>query len=595
MRQLRTAGLLSLPILLLLFARQGASQQQQDSVVIRTTTRLVTLDVVVLDKSGKPVPGLQAQDFVLLDNGKPQPNIRIFRHGIAEDAAARTMQGPAPALPDAAQRMRLPDPLPAGLFTNLRQAESMPPTATIVLFDVLNTSVEDQVFAKAQISKFLQNLPAGEPVGLYALTSQLRVVHPLSTDAASLAAQLDRKPVYAGANVETESTVLKTLDNSKLNQILFDPRVKEMVEFQISADQNAAITKLADRMDRTFGALESIAHHLAPVSGRKSLLWVSAAFPMVVSSDIRTGTGSPVSFGHAADRAFRALTGAGVSVYPIDARGVMVDPLYRAKDAYSKYAMGQLLGASRSRGGRRGGRATFTSPDPLVYAERDETTAHHDIMQDIAKRTGGRAFFDTNAVSKAALDAMSDNAGSYTLGFYPPEADDSGKFHRVQVKINDRPGVTVRHREGYFTAVSKPGKDVLRRDSMFTLMSGPLTSGTIPLAVQCMPVDGSKLRVVMRMDPTAVTLREASARWYGELEILLLYTDDAGNRKGAIAETLKLDLSGEEYAHAMDQGINYRLDAPFAAGSKFLTVGVRDNTDGRVGTIRVDLGEVLAR
>jgi len=587
-------------LLLLVAVRPGASQQKPDaspSVTIRTTTRLVTLDVVVLDKSGKPVPDLQAQDFVLLDNGKPQPNVRIFRRGSAGAGANPAPAGSpgTPGIPTAAERMRLPDPLPAGLYTNLRQAESRPPTATIVLLDVLNTPVEDQVFAKAQIAKFLQNLPAGEPVGLYVLTSQLKVVHPISTDAESLAAHLDRKPVYAGANPETESTVLRTLDNNKLNQVLFDPRVKEMVEFQISADQNAAITKLADRMNRTFAALESIAHHLAPVPGRKSLLWVSAAFPMVVSSDIRTGTGSPISFGHAAEPAFRALTGAGVSVYPIDARGVMVDPLYRAKDSYSKYAMGQVLGASRSRGGRRGGRATFTSPDPLVYAERDETTAHHDIMQDIAKRTGGRAFFDTNAVSKAALEAVADNAGSYTLGFYPPETDDNGKFHRVQVKIKDRPGVGVRHREGYFAAAANPGKDALRRDTMFTLMNGPLTSGTIPLAVQCMPLEGSKLRVVMRMDPTAVTLREASTRWSGDLEILLLYTDEAGNRKGAIAENLRLDLSGEEYAHAMDQGINYRLDAPFAKGSKFLTVGVRDNADGRVGTVRLDLGEVLAR
>ena len=36
------------------------------------TNRQITLDVVVTDKSGKPVPGLQQQDFTLLDNKQPQ-------------------------------------------------------------------------------------------------------------------------------------------------------------------------------------------------------------------------------------------------------------------------------------------------------------------------------------------------------------------------------------------------------------------------------------------------------------------------------------------------------------------------------------------
>lgn len=33
--------------------------------------RQITLDVVVTDKSGKPVAGLQQQDFTLLDNKEP--------------------------------------------------------------------------------------------------------------------------------------------------------------------------------------------------------------------------------------------------------------------------------------------------------------------------------------------------------------------------------------------------------------------------------------------------------------------------------------------------------------------------------------------
>src|SRR5271157_354515 len=40
--------------------------------------RHMTLDVVVTDKSGRPVPGLEQQDFTLLDNKQPQ-KILSFR------------------------------------------------------------------------------------------------------------------------------------------------------------------------------------------------------------------------------------------------------------------------------------------------------------------------------------------------------------------------------------------------------------------------------------------------------------------------------------------------------------------------------------
>ena len=48
----------------------------------------VTLDVVVTDKSGNPVPGLQEQDFTIFDNKRPQPaaSFRAVAQGSKEDA-----------------------------------------------------------------------------------------------------------------------------------------------------------------------------------------------------------------------------------------------------------------------------------------------------------------------------------------------------------------------------------------------------------------------------------------------------------------------------------------------------------------------------
>lgn len=99
---------------------------------IRTTTRLVTIDVVARDKDGKFAQGLSASDFTLLDNYKKQ-DIRVFRRPSKQQT------------PDSiAARMQLPEELPPNIFTNFRQSASPPKAVTVILFDGLNTPIEDQ-------------------------------------------------------------------------------------------------------------------------------------------------------------------------------------------------------------------------------------------------------------------------------------------------------------------------------------------------------------------------------------------------------------------------------------------------------------------
>src|SRR5580704_17833590 len=77
--------------------------------------RQITLDVVVTDKSGKPVPGLQQQDFTLLDNKQPQKILSF------QAAAEKTD----------------------------------PPVEVILLVDEVNTNFTSVSFERAQVEKFL--------------------------------------------------------------------------------------------------------------------------------------------------------------------------------------------------------------------------------------------------------------------------------------------------------------------------------------------------------------------------------------------------------------------------------------------------------
>jgi VWFA-related protein len=65
-------------VILIMGTVLGASGRVPASPAGTGTDRRVALDVVVADKSGNPVPGLQQQDFTILDDKQPQP-ILSFR------------------------------------------------------------------------------------------------------------------------------------------------------------------------------------------------------------------------------------------------------------------------------------------------------------------------------------------------------------------------------------------------------------------------------------------------------------------------------------------------------------------------------------
>ena len=88
------------------------------SGVAQTADRNITLDVVVSDKAGKPVSGLQEQEFTLLDNKQPQKILSF-----------RAIEG-VTATPD-------------------------PPVEVILLTDEVNTSFQNVARERYQIEKFL--------------------------------------------------------------------------------------------------------------------------------------------------------------------------------------------------------------------------------------------------------------------------------------------------------------------------------------------------------------------------------------------------------------------------------------------------------
>ena len=90
----------------------------------------------------------------------------------------------------------------AGLFTN--RPEYSPGQArnvTAIVIDTLNTLPEDQMAVKAQVMQYLRALAPNTRVAVYALGSNLRILHDFTDDLEALRARLAKLNIEL--NVQT--------------------------------------------------------------------------------------------------------------------------------------------------------------------------------------------------------------------------------------------------------------------------------------------------------------------------------------------------------------------------------------------------------
>ena len=117
----------------------AVAQEPRDIPTFASKVELVTVDAVVVDGKGRPVRGLTAADFTLLEDGKPQA-IASFEAFDLGDAAAR----PAPA-----RRRR-----PGG--HELRGPRRRRPASFVLLVDDMGLAPTRQEVVRNAIARFLE-------------------------------------------------------------------------------------------------------------------------------------------------------------------------------------------------------------------------------------------------------------------------------------------------------------------------------------------------------------------------------------------------------------------------------------------------------
>ncbi|HEV8385869.1 MAG TPA: VWA domain-containing protein [Candidatus Acidoferrales bacterium] len=578
----KQSGYLALAALgLLLGGVASLAQQapQKETVpVLKKETSLVLVDVVLTDKSGKPVRGLKREDFEIKEEGKKQA-IEVFASsGESESRAA-------------------PPPLPPNVYTNRPEYHPPREPLTIVLLDSLNTPRADQMRMREEIVHYLSNsVKTKQWTALLGLSSQLYVLQDFTTDRRLLIAAAKKfAPQQSTAEgIRQQTTSRETRDEIEvLMQEVQNGMPGGMETVWLMERFLDDVTNVADkdRAGRTLAALHTLANAVVGYPGRKNLIWVSAAFPVYFAPTYRKGSDTSNTrlagsmLGQSVEDkvrdTFRLLNDARVAIYPVDPRG-LINPT--EPESFAEFASRQAQQVQQNA-------PQDTPRNPINYLRISQGT-----LNELAEGTGGQAFFNRNDIQQAVALAVTDGSSYYTLGYYPDNKNWDGRYRNIELKLA-RKGAQLRYRKGYFaTRVTFHDAQADATSPSVTpdleaALSDPFPATGIVFRAKLAPpapASAAQVRVEFWLDKDSFPVQGWSegARQINMDYVVAAYSAE-GKMAASAAKRVAWSLKPNDYAQVLQRGLLLPVTVELPPGEYTMRLLLRDRQSGQMG--RVDL------
>ena len=554
-----------------LHAQSQRAASEPPIPTIRVNTHLVLVDVVVTDKSGKRVQGLKAEDFNLQEKGKNQ-KISVFT------SAAENKQAAAPKLPP-------------GIYSNKPEYRSPGGPVVVILLDAVNTPFKDQAYARQQMLEFVRNqYKPGQKTAVLTLTGALGVLQDFTDDPDILLAALKS---YKPTEQESTGTITPrpvSTASGPRNAGGGSVNSTDVATGRVLRFQQAQVAYVEERrMQMTLAGMRGLSRFLGGIPGRKSVIWVTAAFPFNLIPDNRAVTDAELaeslptisqlsldtrSSGAVANsqrnshtqeirEAAAQLSSAQIAIYPVDARGLISG----------------MEGGMEELPARR-----FQSMDDSALGKISDVTASQEAMKEMARETGGIAYVNQNEIKQGVALAMDDSLAYYTIGYYPDDKKWDGKYRQIKIKVN-REGTEPRYRKGYFAIDPSQLKDRKPDVEVAEALQDQLPATLVTFSAQLKPTEKA-VGVDFLVDPASISAEDASG---GKKINMVLYAamfSPDGKMLGNKSMKVDQTFDGDTYKKILQQGMLLHIDLDQAPGkNNEVRMAVRDNRTGNVGTL----------
>jgi VWFA-related protein len=498
---------------------------------------LVVVDVTVRDKSGKPIEGLKASDFAVLEDGKPQ-KVAIF------EPQKLTTEPEPPQDLKLSDQLELPPPPKTSITAEAPgEIQYHDKRLLVFFFDFSSMAMQDQLRAQeASLDYLNKKITKDDMVAVLLYSSSVQVLSDFTDNRDTLTDVIKGLPI--GEMSELAGLADDSTDNNEDTGAAF---VADETEFNIfNTDQKLAAIENASRM-------------LAALPEKKALIYFSGGVN-------KTGIDNQAQL----EASVNAAVKANVAIYPIDARGLMADP----------------PGGAASKAASRG---TGVYNGSVYNQQRAQINDSQETLATLAADTGGKAFFDSNDLTLGIEKVQEELRSYYILGYYTTNGAEDGKYRRITVKLTNGMTAKLEHRPGYYASKvwgKMNGQDKEQQLKEALSAGDPLTDLPIALQIDYFRVGPTAyfVPVSVKVPASVVAMAAKGSANLTQLDFIGQIQDETKTAVGNVRDYIKIKLDEENSSKIGRKSFQYDAGFTLEPGRYHMKFLVRENVSGKMGT-----------
>ena len=498
---------------------------------------------LLLDKQGKLIPNLTANDFTVTEDDVPQ-KVRSFEHQVLSTSAT-----PLPALRNQDEKITIYNKLNrSGIGAEKPEQPRYTNRRLLALFfDLTAMQPADQIRALTAAQTFIRNQMTSAD-----MISVLR---------------------YTGGSVDVLQDF--TADRDRLLSILETMIVGEGQGEQYSnqdasrADTGAAFGQDDGEFnifntDRQLAALQTAASLLGQLKEKKALLYFASGLRL-------NSVDNQAQLRATVDAAVRA----GISFWPVDARGLI-----------AQAPIGDATQGSPGNQGMYSGQATQAVNGGLQQSQ--------DTLFALAGDTGGKAFLDNNDLARGIVQAQQSIGDYYILAYQTTNAARDGRFRHIKISVNIPTTAKLEYRQGYY-AGKEFGKfnatDKERQLEEALMLEDPVTELTLAVEMNYFRLNRAEYFVplVIKIPGRELVLAKKGGAEHTLIDFIGEIKDAYGSTVTNLRDNVNIKLTDATASELVSQPVEYDAGYTLLPGKYFVKLLARDDETGRIGTYQTTL------
>ena len=511
---------------------------QETDDVIRISSKLVLVDALVLDKEGKQITNLTADDFEVFQDGKRQ-EIKNFSYINGKNEISNQPSGK--------------NSLPVPPFS-VRSDQGR--TITFVIDDGnCLASPEGLALAKDGVKKFIdeQMLP-DDKVAIYRTRGGSSLMQ-IYTSNKEVLKNVIKKVRWFPSGCGSAFDATRNDSTAKIltgeGSRTFDSNETR----QFKAD--AANLDRNNQVRGSFGVLGFVIDRLKTLPQRKIVFFVSEGIPINFEDDTILYALKEIT-----DKASRAS----VVFYTISEKGLTNPGMFEAQDE--------------------------VSGDALREARIEEERSLNHGLSYLAEQTGGKFIRNKSFIAPEIEKILGQESGYYLLGYEPDEGTFNGKdFHKIEVKLK-RDDLKISSRKGFYGREEKESRPQYKKpDSpLYQAIASPFQENEIDLRLTTLvgndAREGNYIRALFHINGKDLTFTdEADGMKKTVLDIVAVTMDEKGKIIEEFNRTYPIRIPARGLATVARNGLDYSTDIPIKKpGYYSFRLAVRDEKSGHLGS-----------